>query len=149
MRPLLLTLLLLPLLSLAAIDPLPFKDAAEEARFRALVEELRCMVCQNQNLADSDAPLAKDLRREVFDLMRSDLSDAEIRQFLVERYSDFVLYRPPVRANTLLLWFGPMLVLLGGGVAVAVIIRRRARALAAQSPAESRAGAPRDREETW
>ena len=147
MRRLLLLLLLLPALGLAAIDPLPFKDAAEEARFRALVAELRCMVCQNQNLGDSDAPLAKDLRREVFDLMRRDMSDDEVREFLVDRYSEFVLYRPPVRANTMLLWFGPMLVLLGGGVAVALIVRRRARALTALSPtAKSDAD---NREESW
>lgn len=148
MHRLLFALLLLPVLALAAIDPLPFKDAAEEARFRALVEELRCMVCQNQNLADSDAPLAKDLRREVFDLMRQGLTDDGIRSFLVERYSDFVLYRPPVRANTAVLWFGPMLVLLAGAIAVTLIVRRRARALAAQTPGTARTTA-QDREETW
>lgn len=147
MRRFLIALLLFPALALAAIDPLPFKDAAEEARFRGLVEELRCMMCQNQNLADSDAPLAKDLRREVFDLMRQGLSDDEIRGFLVERYSDFVLYRPPVRGNTALLWFGPLLVLLAGAIAVALIVRRRSRALTAQTPAAK--SAAENREESW
>ncbi|HRQ64640.1 MAG TPA: cytochrome c-type biogenesis protein CcmH [Xanthomonadaceae bacterium] len=149
MRRLLLAWLLLPALALAAIDPLPFKDREEEARFRNLAEELRCMVCQNQNLADSDAPLAKDLRREVFDLMRQGLSDDEIRTFLVERYSDFVLYRPPIRANTMLLWFGPALVLLVGAVAVTLIVRRRAQALAAQHGVKTSDNDAPDREETW
>jgi cytochrome c-type biogenesis protein CcmH len=149
MRRIVCSLLLLPALALAAIDPLPFADQAEEARFRALAEELRCMVCQNQNLADSDAPLARDLRREVFDLMRQGLSDREIKDFLVQRYSQFVLYRPPVQSTTLLLWFGPVLVLLGGVVAVALIIRRRTRALAAQGGARERPAALPESEETW
>ena len=109
----------------SALEPLPFKSAAEEARFRALVAELRCVLCQNQSLADSNAGIAVDLRREVFNLMQQGRSDAEIKQFLTERYGEFVLYRPSVTPVTWLLWFGPALVLLGGIVALVVIVRRR------------------------
>lgn len=106
-------------------QPLEFRDAAEERRFHDLTVELRCVMCQNQSLADSDAPIAHDLRREVFNLMREGRSDAEIKAFLVERYGEFVLYRPRFGGNTLLLWLGPALVLLGGIVIVAVVVRRR------------------------
>jgi cytochrome c-type biogenesis protein CcmH len=112
--------------AIAAIDPLPFESPAQEERFRKLAGELRCVMCQNQSLADSNAGIAGDLRREIFELMQAGRSDDEIKQFLSERYTDFVLYRPPLRANTLLLWFGPLLVLIGGGIAVFVIMRRRA-----------------------
>lgn len=111
-----------------AIDPLPFKDAAEEARFRALAAELRCVLCQNQSLADSNAQIAFDLRREVLDLMREGRSDAQIKDFLVERYGEFVLYRPRVEATTWLLWLGPGVLLLASGFVVARIVRRRATA---------------------
>jgi cytochrome c-type biogenesis protein CcmH len=98
----------------AAIDPLPFKDEAEEQRFQHLARELRCLVCQNQNIADSDAGLARDLRQQVFEMMRAGKSDDEIRTFLTDRYGDFVLYRPPFKASTLLLWVGPLLILVVG-----------------------------------
>ncbi len=114
MKRLLIGLLLLVAFSAAAIDPLPFKDSTEETRFQNLVRELRCLVCQNQNLADSDAGLAKDLRAEVLELMQSGKSDTEIKHFLTDRYGDFVLYKPPVKPGTWLLWFGPLLVLLIG-----------------------------------
>ena len=78
---------------------MPFRDAAEEARFRALAAELRCVMCQNQSLADSSAPIARDLRNEVLELMQQGKSDDEIKAFLTERYSDFVLYRPPLREH--------------------------------------------------
>ena len=108
--------------------PLAFSDAAEEARFRALTAELRCVMCQNQSLADSNAQIAHDMRREVLALMRQGRSDAQIRQHLVERYGEFVLYRPTVDRHTWLLWFGPGLVLLGGAAVVWTIVRRRAQA---------------------
>jgi cytochrome c-type biogenesis protein CcmH len=117
-----------------AIDPLPFKDAAEEARFRELAAELRCVLCQNQSLADSNAAIAQDLRREVFDLMQQGKSDEEIKDFLTARYSDFVLYRPRVNARTLLVWLGPAAVLLAGAITVIVIVRRRAKQVAPQQP---------------
>jgi cytochrome c-type biogenesis protein CcmH len=116
-----------------AIDPLPFKDVAEQERFQRLVAELRCTVCQNQNLADSNAELAKDLRLRVFEMMQQGRSDPEIKQFLVERYGDFVLYRPPVKPQTWLLWFGPAVVVLIGAVLVVLSVRRRARALPADA----------------
>ncbi len=111
-----------------AIDPLPFKDYAQEVRFQSLTRELRCLVCQNENLADSNADLARDLRHEVFNLMQQGKSDEEIKQYLVDRYSDFVLYDPPVKASTLLLWFGPLVILLAGAAVVVVTVRRRGRA---------------------
>ncbi|MBS0439603.1 MAG: cytochrome c-type biogenesis protein CcmH [Proteobacteria bacterium] len=110
-----------------AIDPLPFKDRAEEVRFQNLTRQLRCLVCQNQDLADSDADLAKDLRRQVFEMMQSGKSDDQIKQYLVSRYNDFVLYDPPMHAGTWLLWFGPFaFVLIGAGV-LWRILRNRAR----------------------
>lgn len=118
----------------AAVDPMPFRDAAEETRFRALTAELRCVMCQNQSLADSSAPIAKDLRREVFDLMRAGKSDDQIKQFLVERYTDFVLYKPPLNERTWWLWFAPPLILLAGAVTVTVIVRRRGKVNAASKP---------------
>lgn len=115
MRRILMTLAFLLTTALAwAIDPLPFENEAEEQRFQALARELRCLVCQNQNIADSDAGLAKDLRNEVFEMMRAGKSDDEIKQFLVERYGDFVLYDPPFKTTTLVLWVGPLLVLIVG-----------------------------------
>jgi cytochrome c-type biogenesis protein CcmH len=111
-----------------AIDPLPFKDHAQEVRFQHLTRQLRCLVCQNENLADSNADLARDLRREVFGLMQQGRTDEQIKQYLVDRYSDFVLYDPPVKPATLLLWFGPALFLLMGAAVVLVTIRKRGRA---------------------
>ena len=112
-----------------AIDPLPFKDRAEEVRFQDLTSELRCMVCQNESLADSHAPLAKDLRQQVFEQMQAGKSDAQIKEWLTDRYSDFVLYDPPLRGGTLLLWFGPFALLLIGAVVVVLIVRKRSRGL--------------------
>jgi len=116
-----------------AIDPLPFKDHAEELRFQALTKQLRCLVCQNESLADSNAPLAADLRRDVFEQMQAGKSDDEIKAWLTARYSDFVLYDPPLHAATLLLWFGPAFVLLAGAAAVVIAVRRRARPATAAS----------------
>jgi cytochrome c-type biogenesis protein CcmH len=119
-----------------AIDALPFADRHEERRFQMLVEELRCVVCQNQNLADSDAFLAKDLRREVFEMMRAGKSDTEIRDFLVARYGEFVLYRPPMKPATWALWFGPAAIALAGLAGIVVMVRRRARAVPADARGE-------------
>lgn len=95
----------------AAIDVYEFKSPAEEARFQALIADLRCPKCQNQNLAGSDALIAKDLKDKAYQLMEEGKSDAEIRQYMVERYGDFILYKPPVRSTTLLLWGGPFALL--------------------------------------
>lgn len=102
-------------------------DPAVEARLKQLAGELRCLVCQNQTLADSNAPLAEDLRREVREMIVKDMSDREIVDFLVSRYGDFVLYRPPLKTTTVLLWAGPFVLLVGGGIALAVTLRRRQR----------------------
>ncbi|HST27362.1 MAG TPA: cytochrome c-type biogenesis protein [Rudaea sp.] len=110
-----------------AIDPLPFKDRAEEVRFQKLTRQLRCLVCQNQDLADSDADLAKDLRRQVFQMMQEGKTDDQIKQYLVSRYNDFVLYDPPLHAGTWLLWFGPFAFLALGAAVVVTILRKRTR----------------------
>ena len=110
-----------------AIDALPFKDHAQELRFQELTKQLRCMVCQNESLADSTASLAQDLRREIFDQMQAGKTDAQIKQWLTSRYSDFVLYDPPLRPSTWLLWFSPLLLVLIGAMVLWRILRRRAQ----------------------
>jgi cytochrome c-type biogenesis protein CcmH len=117
----------------APVAPPEFTSSAEEQRFHALVSELRCVMCQNQSLADSNAQIATDLRREVLELMRQGKSDREIKDFLVARYGEFVLYRPQVESTTWLLWFGPLLILLAGGAVVAAVVRKRAVASSATS----------------
>jgi cytochrome c-type biogenesis protein CcmH len=124
---LLLTLAALPTFAqIADPAPLRFANPAEEQRFHALVTELRCVMCQNQSLADSNAQIAHDLRREILTLMRQGDSDDQIRDYLVARYGEFVLYKPRIEATTWLLWFGPVLLLLIGGVVVARVVRRHA-----------------------
>src|SRR4051812_41591387 len=98
-----------------------------DARLKRLEAELRCLVCQNQTLADSNAGLAEDLRREVRELAKSGKSDAEIKQYLVARYGDFVLYKPPLQTTTWLLWIGPFALLIGGAAIWYAIVRRRRR----------------------
>src|SRR5438477_6801963 len=102
-------------------------DIEFEGRLKRLEAELRCLVCQNQTLADSNAPLAEDLRREVRDLANTGKTDAEIKQYLVARYGDFVLYNPPLQRNTWLLWTGPFVLLAGGAAIWYAIVRRRKR----------------------
>ncbi|MBX3696349.1 MAG: cytochrome c-type biogenesis protein [Dokdonella sp.] len=137
LRVLLLCVALLLPLAAAAIDALPFKDRAEEQRFQNLTRQLRCLVCQNESLADSSADLAKDLRQEVFEQMRQGKSDAEIKRYLTARYSDFVLYNPPLRGGTFVLWFGPLLVLLIGSAIVFRIVRRRGATKPSAAPAST------------
>ena len=96
-----------PMISLAADTPHELPTPELQQRYQVLLEELRCLVCQNQSLADSHAELAQDLRNEVHRMLQEELTDEEIRTFMVERYGDFVLYKPPVKTSTLLLWFGP------------------------------------------
>jgi cytochrome c-type biogenesis protein CcmH len=105
--------------------PLQFQNASEEARFHELTLQLRCVMCQNQSLADSNALIALQLRREVLDLMRQGKSNDDIKQYLVQRYGEFVLYKPRFESSTWLLWAGPGLVLLGGAGVVLAIVRRR------------------------
>ena len=115
-----------------AQEPPVFDSLEQEMRFAELTAELRCTVCQNQNLADSDAQLAQDLRKEIYGMIRAGRSDEEIKIFLVERYGDFVLYRPPVQGNTLALWAVPVVLLFGGALAVVFVVRNRNRKLAEQ-----------------
>ena len=102
-------------------------DPALEARMVHIASELRCLVCQNQTIADSNASLAVDLRREARSLLRQGKSDAEIVDYMTARYGDFVLYRPPLRTTTALLWFGPALMLVIGAAVLVVVLRRRSR----------------------
>jgi cytochrome c-type biogenesis protein CcmH len=142
-----LVFLLTSLPALAVVDPLPFKDHAEELRFQALTKQLRCLVCQNESLNDSAAPLAADLRHDVFEQMQAGKSDAQIKAWLTARYSDFVLYDPPLRGGTWLLWFGPLLVLLAGGAVVFVTVRRRAKS--GGTPTIAHAQPASDVEDDW
>jgi cytochrome c-type biogenesis protein CcmH len=120
--------LLLAAFSLLANEAPPeAADPALEARMVRITSELRCLVCQNQTIADSNASLAVDLRREARALLKQGKSDAEVVDYMTARYGDFVLYRPPMRATTLLLWFGPALMLAGGAAVLIVVLRRRSR----------------------
>ncbi|HEX8011443.1 MAG TPA: cytochrome c-type biogenesis protein [Casimicrobiaceae bacterium] len=112
--------------SAAALSP-PASDAALDERLKKLETGLRCLVCQNQTLAESNADLAADLRREVRELALAGKSDDEIRAYLVARYGDFVLYSPPLKGTTWLLWLGPFALLAGGGALWWLILRRRER----------------------
>ena len=116
-------------LAVFAQEPMVFESQQQQDRFDKLTQELRCLVCQNQNLADSDAPLAHDLRREVHEMLQSGQSNEQIKQFLVARYGDFVLYRPPVQQNTWLLWLAPLILLLGGALVVRSNINKRSALL--------------------
>jgi cytochrome c-type biogenesis protein CcmH len=116
-------------LPIMAQEPLVFDNQEQQDRFDQLTKELRCLVCQNQNLADSDAQLAHDLRREVADLVKSGRNNDEVKQFLVERYGDFVLYRPPVQTNTYLLWTAPLILLLIGAWILRASIGKRSEML--------------------
>jgi cytochrome c-type biogenesis protein CcmH len=129
MRWLLAIILLIPGLAVAE-EAKPLADNPQiEARLKVLAVELRCLVCQNQTLADSNAPLAEDLRREVREMIAKDMSDQEIIDFLVERYGDFVLYRPRWKASTTVLWLGPFLLLIAGATALVLALRRRQKKL--------------------
>lgn len=105
-------------------------DPVVEARLKTLAVELRCLVCQNQTLADSNAPLAEDLRREVREMIVKNMSDQEIIDFLVSRYGDFVLYRPPLKSTTTVLWVGPFVLLAVGAIALVVALKRRGQKVA-------------------
>ena len=102
------------------------EDPALEARLKAMSQELRCLVCQNSTLADSSAPLAEDLRKEIRAQMRAGKSDKEVVDYLVARYGDFVRYRPPVNNSTALLWFGPFLLLIIGGFVLYRVLKKHA-----------------------
>lgn len=140
MKALLLTLLFLPALASAVVDGHKYTFSSDEdaARFEQLAEELRCPKCQNQNLADSNAPVAADLRDKVYELIQEGKSDDEVVTYLVDRYGDFVRYRPPFRFDTLLLWGGPFILLLIGIALLALLRRQQARPDTGLSEAEQR-----------
>ncbi|HEX4583799.1 MAG TPA: cytochrome c-type biogenesis protein [Burkholderiaceae bacterium] len=110
------------------------QDPVIEQRMMKLADELRCLVCQNQTLADSKADLAEDLRQEIRELMQKGQSDEEVKRYLVTRYGDFVLYRPPMKSTTWLLWFGPALLLVAGLTALYTVLLRRRRLAADDEP---------------
>lgn len=133
---------LLMLLTGPALAVLPSErlaDPALEARARALSLELRCQVCQNQSIDDSNAPLAADLRRLVRERLVAGDSDAGVLDYVVRRYGDYVLLRPPMREDTALLWFGPLAILIAGGIGAFVYLRRRKPAIEAALTAEEEA----------
>ena len=127
------------LLLLLVALPCWAQDAALEKRATALERELRCLVCQNQSLAESNAPLAMDLRNQVREQLAAGKSEREVVDFLVARYGDFVLYRPPLKASTLALWAGPFVFLIGGFYVLIRFLRRR------RTPAPSLTSAERSR----
>ena len=116
-------------------------DPKVEARLIVIAEELRCLVCQNESLIASRADLAMDLKRQVREQIKAGKSDQQIRDYMVERYGDFVLYRPPVKATTLVLWVGPFALLIAGLCAVWIFVRRRRTAQGATLSAEQEARA--------
>jgi cytochrome c-type biogenesis protein CcmH len=136
-RPSVLLLIILGLFSFSgaviAKEAEPNEDPQIEQRMRNLTEQLRCLVCQNETLADSHADLAEDLRKQVREQMKAGKSDKEIIAYLTDRYGDFVLYKPPVKATTYLLWFGPF-VLLGGGTVVLYRYLSRRRKMIEDKP---------------
>ncbi len=125
MKKLLLLFLFLGFSAQAAIDVFPFESPEQEQRFRHLIDELRCPKCQNQNLSGSDAEVAKDLKRRAWELMQQGKTDDEIRAYLVDRYGDFITYRPPLRPGTSLLWFGPLLLFVSVATVLVWRVRRK------------------------
>ncbi|MGL1959527.1 MAG: cytochrome c-type biogenesis protein CcmH [Colwellia sp.] len=107
------------------VETFEFKDDVTKVRFQALSKELRCPKCQNQNLADSNSPIAEDLRRELYQLLQQGKADSEVVDFMVARYGEFVLYRPRVSSLTYVLWFGPALLIFFGIIIVIIILRKK------------------------
>ena len=121
-----------PRAPMTAADDTRVRDEAERARYAELTRELRCPKCQNQDIADSNAPIAADLRKEIYRMLGEGRSNQQIIDFMVDRYGDFVRYKPALTARTWLLWLGPAGLLLGGLVVMAVIVRRRRNLTAGQ-----------------
>lgn len=130
-------------LAAGGIEVFSFDDPTQEERFNRLTDELRCLVCQNQSLSESNAELAKDLRHEVYGMIRSGASDEQIVDFMVARYGDFVRYRPPVKPTTYALWAGPFVVLALGLWVLARALRRQQDQAATQLSEQDRARARR------
>lgn len=113
--------------SVAQVDVHQFNNPAQEAQYRAMIEELRCPKCQNQNLAGSDAPIAQDLKQKTYELVKDGQSDQQIRDYMSERYGDFISYRPPVRPSTWILWFMPPVLLVLALTGWLLMVRRRSQ----------------------
>jgi cytochrome c-type biogenesis protein CcmH len=113
------------------LEEFTFPTPAQQDHFRELIGQLRCLVCQNETLADSDADLAHDLRKEVYEMMKSGKSDQEVIDFLVKRYGDFVLYKPPVKPSTYIIWYGPFVLL---GIAALLLMRAVGRQRQLEEP---------------
>ncbi|MGJ0485948.1 MAG: cytochrome c-type biogenesis protein [Methylomicrobium sp.] len=111
--------------SLAGVEYREFANPEQQEAYESLTSELRCLVCQNQTIADSNADLAADLRRQVYEMLQKGQSKDEVLQFMTERYGDFVLYNPPFKTKTLLLWVGPLVFLLIGVVCIVAFVRRK------------------------
>ncbi|MFT6247640.1 cytochrome c-type biogenesis protein [Colwellia sp. Arc7-D] len=109
------------------VDTFEFNDEVTKVRFQVLSKELRCPKCQNQNLADSNSKIAVDLRKNLYNLLQEGKTDQEIIDFMVYRYGDFVLYRPPLKEQTYILWFGPIVILLGFILGVVFVLRKRSK----------------------
>lgn len=109
----------------AGVEVQTFDSQQEEQTYKKLIDELRCLVCQNQNLADSNAELAQDLRKKIVEMIEAGKSEQQIVDYMVARYGDFVLYRPPLNKNTFLLWAGPFLILLMGLFVLVVFVTRQ------------------------
>ena len=121
---------LLIIAGVAVVRAQPTDDVQLEQRMQALTQQLRCLVCRNETLADSPADVAEDLRRQIRDQMKAGKSDQEIVAFLTQRYGDFVLYKPPVKSTTYLLWFGPFVLLIGGTFLLYKYLGQRRRLIA-------------------
>ncbi len=122
----------------AAITVHEFQDPADELRYRTLTEELRCPKCQNQNIADSNAPLSEDLRQKVYDMILEGRNNGEIVAYLTARYGDFITYRPPLKPSTWLLWFGPIAIILVIAIGLGIWVRKRGREAAPELSEQDR-----------
>ena len=127
---LLLSVLWLSSATAGPVETFQFKDEATKLRFQLLSKELRCPKCQNQNLADSNSKIAVDLRKNLYNLLQEGKSDQEIIDFMVYRYGDFVLYRPQLKKQTYILWFGPIAILLGFAIGLVFVLRKRSKSKA-------------------
>ncbi|MCU7924796.1 MAG: cytochrome c-type biogenesis protein CcmH [Candidatus Thiodiazotropha sp. (ex Dulcina madagascariensis)] len=121
----LLFLLILPSSHASTLAEYTFDESGQAEDFRAIIEEMRCLVCQNESLAGSNAELAVDLRNEIYDMMKTGQNKDEVIDFMVARYGDFVLYSPPLKPTTYPIWFGPLIVFLIGGVVLFRILKRK------------------------
>lgn len=121
------SLLLVAQMNFAAIEAHEFKNEIDRQRYQSFIDEMRCPKCQNQNLSGSDSPIAQDLRNEVYLMIEAGKSDQEIVNFMVERYGEFILYRPRLSPATILLWAAPVLMLVFGAILLLLIVRKRRR----------------------